>query len=86
MPYVSSGHLLSLSLKPIALILNELFPLCFSALLSELYKIVPKSMSVNSLGSDINTPLQLIQSECTLKPSDEASSHHLAAQHVSDSL
>jgi len=43
-------------------------------------------MSVNSLGSDINTPLQLIQSECTLKPSDEASSHHLAAQHVSDSL
>jgi hypothetical protein len=79
LPYVSSGHLLSLSLKPIALIFNELFPLCFSALLSELDKIVPKSMSVNSLGSDINTPLQLIQSECTLKPSDEASSHHLAA-------
>lgn len=86
MPDISSSHLLPLGFEPVALLFNKFFPSCVSTLLSEFDEIVPEPVSVYSFCSNAHTSLQLIESECALKPSDETSSHHLSTEHISDSL
>lgn len=75
-----------LSLKPIAFLFDELFSSCISTLLSKLDEVISKFMPVDSLCCNIDTSLQFIQSLCALEPCHVASSHHLTAEHISDSL
>jgi hypothetical protein len=78
--------LLPLSFEPVTFLLNKFLPSRVSALLSEFYEVIPESVSVDSFCGYANTSLQLIESECTLKPSDKTSPHHLSTEHISDSL
>lgn len=75
-----------LRFEPVALILNKFFSSRISALFSKLNEIISQPMSVDSLGSYVNTSFQLVESECALKPSNETSPHHFSTEHISDSL
>ncbi len=86
LPDISSRHLLPLRFEPVALILNKFFSSCISALFSKLNEIISQPMSVDGLGSYVNTSFQLVESECALKPCNETSPHHFSTEHISDSL
>jgi len=85
-PHIPFTNVTALLLEPIALLFNEFLTFLSSALIPKLNKVVSGTMSVNCLGCQVYTTLQIVQSLGATDPPVVAATEHLTVKHIANTF